>query len=159
MVTNCSNPLRTYALVVISAAALAASACGGSTELSPTAPSSSLSNNGTLTIAISPNPVPWSSEPAPNCNLANRWQYQQTLRNTGGTGLTISDRVDFFDGVEVSKRSGLGIVLPPGADAAITTHWCSGNNVAHRTQTNFSGSDDNGNPIAVIGPIVRLQPK
>jgi hypothetical protein len=94
-----------------------------------------------------------------NCSLANRWHYEQTLKNTGGTRLTISDRADSFDGAEVSKRSGLGIVLAPGADTKITTQWCSANNIEHRAQTNFSGSDDKGNRIAVTGPAVRLMPK
>ena len=67
------------------------------------------------------NPVPRSDDPVPNCNLANRWHYEQTLRNVGGTTLTISDRADFFDGVQVSTRSGLGIVLAPGQDTTITT--------------------------------------
>jgi hypothetical protein len=159
VVVNCSRSLRTRAVAFVTTAALIASACGGGTEL-PTGPSSiGGGSEGALSISINPNPVPWSSEPTPNCSLPNNWHYDQTLTNTGGTTVTISDRVDFFDGVEVSRRSGLGIVLPPGASTTITTRWCSGNNVQHRTQTNFSGSDDNGTPIAVTGPVVRLRPR
>jgi len=95
----------------------------------------------------------------PNCNLANRWHYEQTLRNVGGTTLTISDRADFFDGVQVSTRSGLGIVLAPGQDTIITTSWCSANNIEHRAQTNFSGSDESGNQVIFTGTTVRLQPR
>lgn len=163
---NWSNPLRTCVIVFIAVAALVASGCG-STDPIPTGPSSipegqfpgAPSGPGALSVSISPNPVPWSSEPVPNCTLPNNWHYEQTLTNTGGTTLTISDRTDFFDGVEVSRRSGLGIVLTPGASTSITTRWCSGNNVEHRAQTNFSGSDDNGTRIAFTGPVVRLRPR
>jgi hypothetical protein len=85
--------------------------------------------------------------------------YEQVLKNTGGTKLTVSDRADSFDGVEVSKRSGLGIVLDPGAENRITTRWCSANNIEHKAQTNFSGSDDAGNRITFTGATVTLLPR
>jgi hypothetical protein len=110
-------------------------------------------------VRVDPNPVPWSSESVPDCNLANRWHYDQILRNAGGTRITISDRVDLFDGAQVANRTGLGIVLTPGQETQIRTRWCSGNNVEHRAQTNFSGSDDAGNRISVTGPTVRLLPR
>jgi hypothetical protein len=78
------------------------------------------------------------------------------LTNTGGTRLTISDRADSFDSVQVSARSGLGIVLTPGAQTSIRTRWCSANSTEHQTQTSFIGSDDAGNRISVTGPVVRL---
>lgn len=173
--------LRTCSTIFV---CLAAAAACGSVEESPTAPTPvsqpristpapapapapaptpapppAAGTPGALEVTISPNPVPWSNEPAPNCNLANRWHYEQTLRNTGGTGLTISDRADSFDGVEVSKRSGLGVVLAPGAATKIATNWCSSNNVEHRAQTNFGGSDDRGNRVTVTGTSVRLLPR
>ena len=166
MVMNWSKLLRTYVVAFICAGALIASACGGGTESLPTAPSrngpapsAEPGGPGALSVSISPNPVPWSNDPVPNCNLANRWHYEQTLTNTGGTTLTISDRADFFDGVQVSTRSGLGIVLAPGQDTTITTSWCSANNIEHRAQTNFSGSDESGNRVTFTGTTVRLQPR
>jgi hypothetical protein len=112
-----------------------------------------------LSISISPNPVPWSPDPTPNCSLPNNWSYEQVLRNTGGTRLTISDRADFFDGVQVSTRTGLGITLNPGQDTSVTTRWCSGNNIQHTAQTNFNGSDDAGNRVAAsfTGLLQRMQ--
>lgn len=117
------------------------------------------SGPGQLEVRIDPNPVPWSSEPVEGCSLPNRWHYDQILRNAGGTRLTISDRADFFDGAHVSNRSGLGIVLAPGQETSIRTRWCSANNIEHRAQTNFSGSDDAGNRIEFNGPTVRLLPQ
>ena len=109
-----------------------------------------------MDITITPNPVPWNAGPIEGCSLPNAWQYDQILVNSGGTRLTISDRADSFDGAEVSKRSGLGIVLVPGAQTSIRTRWCSANATEHRAQTTFSGSDDAGNRISVAGPTVRL---
>lgn len=166
MVTKYPLTVRTFAIAFTGAIALTAAACG-STESSPTGPSSTAAaapaaepgSPGALSVAISPNPVPWSSNSVPNCNLANRWLYEQTLKNTGGTTVTISDRADFFDGVQVSTRSGLAIVLAPDQETTIATSWCSANNIEHRAQTNFSGSDDGGNRVAFTGTTVRLQPK
>jgi hypothetical protein len=100
--------------------------------------------------------VPWSSQPIEGCSLPNTWQYDQVLVNSGGTRLTISDRIDSFDGAAVSTRTGLGIVLAPGAQTSIRTRWCSANSIEHRAQTTFSGSDDAGNRITTAGPTVRL---
>ena len=175
MVMNWAKRLRTFSRVFVCLAALAMSGCG-STEDSPTGPTATSGPGtatpapdpapapepgtpGLLNVTISPNPVPRSSEPAPTCNLANRWHYEQTLRNTGGTRVTISDRADSFDGVDVSKRGDLGIVLEPGAEAAISTEWCSPNNIEHRARTSFSGSDDSGNRVTFAGTTVRLLPR
>jgi hypothetical protein len=185
MAINSSKLLRTCCIVFFfCAAALIVAACG-SVEESPTGPTPvaspqpspapapapapeptpaptptpAPSGPGALSVTITPNPVPWSSEPVPNCNLANRWHYDQILRNTGGRRITISDRIDFFDGVQVSTRGGLGIVLDPGAETSIRTRWCSANNVEHRAQTNWSGSDEGGTRISVTGTVVRLLPR
>ncbi|OFW15145.1 MAG: hypothetical protein A3F70_01465 [Acidobacteria bacterium RIFCSPLOWO2_12_FULL_67_14] len=100
--------------------------------------------------------MPWSDEPVSGCSLPNTWRYDQILKNTGGSRITISDRADSFDGVQVSTRSGLGIVLDPGAEHSIRTQWCSANSTEHRAQTTFSGSDAGGARINVAGPVVRL---
>jgi len=109
-----------------------------------------------LSIGINPNPVPISSQSIPNCSLPNTWTYQQVLSNDGGTEITISDRSDFFDGVMTGSRSGLGIVLRPGASQSITTQWCSANAIEHHTRTDFSGTDASNNRINVTGPTVTL---
>ena len=100
--------------------------------------------------------MPWSNQPIDGCSLPNTWQYDQILSNSGGARLTISDRTDSFDGTDVNTRTGLGIVLAPGAQTSIRTRWCSANATEHLAQTTFSGSDDAGNRINVAGPTVRL---
>jgi len=103
--------------------------------------------------------VPQSNPPLSSCTLANTWQYDQKLTNTGGSTVTLSDRENFFDGVSVSKQTGLGIVLAPGASTTIPTHWCSANNIEHRASTNFTGSDAANNRINFAGPAGRLLAK
>ena len=168
MVVNYPKSVRTFVIAFTCATGFMAAACAG-TESSPTGPSSSPDapsappaepgSPAALSVSISPNPVPWSSNPVPNCNLANRWHYEQTLKNVGGTKVTISDRADFFDGAAASKRSGLAIVLDPDQETTIATSWCSANNIEHRAHTNFSGSDEGGNHVTLTGTTVRLQPK
>jgi hypothetical protein len=181
---NSSKGLRTYSILFVLWLAAFAGACG-SIEESPTgptpvdapqpaagsaptpapqptptpAPAPASGGTASFSVTVTPNPVPWSSEPVPNCDLANRWHYDQVLRNTGSRRVTVSDRTDFFDGGRVSTRSALGIVLEPGAETAIRTRWCSANNTEHRAQTNWSGSDASGTRIDVNGPVVRLSPR
>src|SRR5688572_9927194 len=124
-------------------------------------PSPAPSGPGALEVTITPNPVSYSEPPAQGCSLPHTWQYTQVLRNTGGTAITISDRANYFDGVEFSKASALGIVIPPGGSFTVTpqTRWCSANNIEHTARTDYSGSDASGNPINFTGPNVRLLPK
>jgi hypothetical protein len=159
---NWDKLVRTCCAAPVCAAALATLACG-STESSPTAPSATVDAGssapdgaGTLSITVTPNPVPWSSDAVDNCNLANRWRYEQILTNNGSSALAITDRIDFFDGVEV-KRSTVDIALAPGASTSITTQWCSANSVEHRAQTNFGAVDESGARISFRGTSVRLQ--
>jgi hypothetical protein len=158
-----SKDLRTSSILLVFSLTAFSGACGSVDEspVGPTpvlAPAPSPDGSASFSVTVTPNPVPWSSEPVANCNLANRWHYDQILRNTGSVRLTVSDRSDFFDGANVSSRNGLGIVLEPGADTSIRTRWCSATNAEHRAQTNWTGSDDSGRRIDVNGTIVRLLP-
>jgi hypothetical protein len=110
-------------------------------------------------VTITPNPVPYFGQAIPNCSLPHTWQYEQVLRNTGGSTVTLSDRENFFDGASVSRQSGLGMNIAPGAETRVTTRWCSQNNIEHRAATNWSGSDAANNRITVNGPQVRLLPR
>lgn len=100
--------------------------------------------------------MPWSSNPIPNCTLANTWTYTQILDNVGSTEITISDRTDYFDGALASQRSGLGIVIPAGSKSTVTTRWCSANSFEHHTRTDFVGTDSRNNRINYKGPEVTL---
>ena len=124
-------------------------------------PSPAPSGPGALEVTITPNPVPYSEPPAQGCSLPHTWQYTQVLRNTGGTTITISDRVNFFDGARTGEATGLGIVIQPGGSHTVTpqTRWCSTNNIEHSARSDWSGSDANGAPIALTGPNVRLLPR
>ena len=112
-----------------------------------------------MQVTISPNPVPWSSNPIPNCSLANTWTYTQILDNVGSVEITLSDRADYFDGALATQKSGLGIVIPAGSKQTLTTRWCSANTFEHHTRTDFTGTDARNNRINFKGPEVTLSKK
>jgi hypothetical protein len=106
--------------------------------------------------------VPWSGQPidAAGCTgVTNTWIYTQTLRNTGGKSITVSDRTDFFNNREVSKRNNLGIVIAPGATNQVTTRWCSAAAGPHMAKTDFSGQDADGAAVVFHGTTVTLNPR
>ena len=112
-----------------------------------------------LQVTISPNPVPYSSNPIPNCSLTNTWTYTQILDNVGAAELTLSDRTDYMDGAVLSTRPGLGIVIPAGSKTTLTTRFCSASAAEHHTRTDFTGSDSKNNRINFKGPEVVLTKK
>ncbi len=175
MATKSSNWLRTYAIVAVCVTALTAAACG-SVEPSPTAPSpvpspapspspspspspAPTSGPGRLQVTINPNPVSWSGTPiqGSGCDgVTNTWFYNQVLRNTGGKAIVVSDRTDFFNNREVSRRNGLGINIAPGAESTVTTRWCSASVGPHTAKTDFSGQDVDGVSVVFSGNTVTL---
>ena len=122
-------------------------------------PTPATSGTGRVAVTINPNPVPFSGQPitdVASCrDRPNTWFYDQVLRETGGVAVTITERVDSFDGA-VTSRSNPGIRIPPNGSTTIRTRWCSSAATAHTAQTNFSGTDANGNTWNVTGPTVRL---
>ena len=138
---NWSKLIRLYVVAFICAGALIASACGSAgptfhRRLPSRNPIHHHSEPGGTRRPVrfhQSEPRPMERRSVPDCNLANRWHYEQTLRNTGGTTLTISDRADFFNGVQVRytlrswNRAGAGRRTP-----RITTQWCSANNIEHQ---------------------------
>ena len=165
-----STLLPTCAIVPACLVALLAASCG-SVAPSPTGPTPSASQApspvpapapsgpGKIEATITPSPVPQANPPVTTCTLANTWEYEQNLTNTGGSTVTLSERDNFFDGVSVNKSSGLGIVLAPGASTSIPTRWCSANNIEHRASSSFTGSDAANNRVNFAGPTVRLLAK
>jgi hypothetical protein len=111
-------------------------------------------------VTINPNPVPFSGQPmtdvASCANRANTWFYEQALREAGGVAITVTQRVDFFDGAETG-RSNPNLRIAANGSTSIRTRWCSSTATAHTAQTNFSGTDANGKTWSLTGPTVRLQ--
>ena len=178
MAAKSSRRLRTYSLGLICFVSLVAAGCG-SVEPSPTGPSPATTPGpspspapapgptptagpGKLEVTVNPNPVPWSGQAIDGgcAEVANTWFYNQVLKNTGGNTIVVSDRSDFFDNVERSKRSNLGINLAPGAETSIATRWCSSAAGNHSAQTNWGATDTGtGAVLTVNGPRVTLQAK
>jgi hypothetical protein len=122
---------------------------------SPTAPDPA----GAVTITINPNPVPHSGATipdAPGCaGVRYTWFYDQVLRETGGSTVTFTNRIDLFDDRETNNRA-VNVVVPANGSVTIGSRWCSSNRAAHSSQTRWSGTDASGRSVTVMGPRVVL---
>src|SRR5687767_12054852 len=160
-------------IVAAAAIVVAASACGGSptspdpvTTTPPTAggPPPPTNNpapspTGALAVQINPNPVPHSGAripDAPGCaNVQFTWFYDQVIRETGGSTVTLTNRIDLFDDRETNNRA-VNIVISANGSTSVPTRWCSSNRAAHSAQTRWSGTDAQGRSVTVLGPRVTL---
>ena len=110
-------------------------------------------------MTINPNPVPFSGQPitdVASCrDRANTWFYEQVLREVGGAAVTVTERVDSFDGA-VTSRSSPSLQIASNGTTTLRTRWCSMSAAAHTAQTNFSGTDSSGRRWTLTGPTVRL---
>lgn len=120
------------------------------------------SGTGAVQVTVSPNPVPFSGQAitdiASCANRPNTWFYDQVLRETGGVAVTITRRVDTFDGAAGSATNP-NVRIGSNSSTTIRTRWCSVSSSAHTAQSTFSGTDANGKTWSVTGPLVRLQAK
>jgi len=159
-------------IVAVAAFVVAASACGGGSPTSPdpvTPPTASgpppPTNNpaptptGALSVQINANPVPHSGAripDAPGCaNVQFTWFYDQVIRETGGSTVTLTNRIDLFDDRETNNRA-VNIVISANGSTSVPTRWCSSNRAAHSAQTRWSGTDAQGRSVTVLGPRVTL---
>jgi hypothetical protein len=121
----------------------------------PTAPDPA----GAVSIAINPNPVPHSGATiadAPGCaGVRYTWFYDQVLRETGGSTVTFTNRIDLFDDRETNNRA-VNVVVPANGSITVPSRWCSSNRAAHSSQTRWSGTDAAGRSVTVLGPRVVL---
>jgi len=124
----------------------------------PTPPPASAT--GRVEVAINPNPVPFSGQAitdiASCTTRPNTWFYDQVVREVGGANVTITERVDMFDGA-VTSRTNPSLRIAANQSTTLRTRWCSSAATAHTAQTNFSGTDANGHSWTLTGPTVRLQ--
>jgi hypothetical protein len=115
---------------------------------------------GRVEVSVVPSPVPFSGQPitnASNCaNSKNTWFYDQVLRETGGSEVTFTQRVDKFDGQTVNSLSGLSIVVPANGSVTLNSRWCSTAAAEHTAESSFSGKDASGTSLTASGGIVRL---
>jgi hypothetical protein len=113
-------------------------------------------------VTVSPNPVPFSGQTitdiASCASRPNTWFYDQVLRETGGVAVTVTRRVDAFDGAAGSATNP-NLRIAANGSTTIRTRWCSVSSSAHTAQSTFSGTDANGKTWSVTGPLVRLQAK
>jgi hypothetical protein len=162
-------------MLAAAALTLAASACSDGT---PTSPDPAPSGNtpptaggppppappaptpaGAINVRINPNPVPHSGAripDAPGCaNVQFTWFYDQVISETGGSTVTLTNRIDLFDERETNNRT-VNIVVPANGSTTVQTRWCSSNRGVHSAQTRWEGTDASGRTVTVLGPKVTL---
>ena len=165
----------THVRLILAAAAFAfaATACSDGTPTSPT-PSTNTpptaggppppttpapTPTGNITVQINPNPVPHSGAripDAPGCaNVQFTWFYDQVISETGGSTVTLTNRIDLFDDRETNNRA-INVVVQAGGSVTVPTRWCSSSRSAHSAQTRWTGTDASGRSISVLGPRVML---
>ena len=161
-------------IVMAAVLVLAGSACsdGSPTSpdpVSPTPPTASgptpptntpaPTPTGNLVVQINPNPVPHSGARIPDtpgcANVQFTWFYDQVLSETGGSAITLTNRIDLFDERETNNRA-VNIVVPANGSTTVATRWCSSNRAQHSSQTRWSGTDASGRSVTVLGPRVIL---
>lgn len=108
---------------------------------------------------IDPEPVPHSGKPITDTrscrDLKYTWYYDQYIHGETGVPVTFTERENFFDGRFVNKNTQT-IRLEGNGTVVLRTRWCSGHPIFHYAQTRFKGKDENGEPITISGPWVRL---
>jgi hypothetical protein len=152
--------LFSTSLVVIAILAASCSKNGSPTSPSgggdPTLPNAT----GSVRVSINPSPVPFSGVPVtdtPECaGKANTWYYDQVFTESSGAAVTLTSRIDYFDGFTVNNIQGIAIDIPAKGSETRRARWCSGNATNHTAQSTFSGIDSRGNPVVVNTPVIKL---
>jgi hypothetical protein len=144
-------------LVVI---AVVAASCSKGSPTSPSGSADLPNPTGSVKVSINPSPVPFSGVPVtddPGCaTKKNTWYYSQAFTESSGNAVTLTSRVDFFDGFSVNIINGIAIDIPAKGSTAVAARWCSGNATNHTAQSTFSGVDAHGNPVVVNTPVIKL---
>lgn len=109
-------------------------------------------------LKVDPEPVLHSGTPVGtfSCrDLKYTWYYDQHLNAETSVPVTFTERENFFDGRFVNTNTE-AIRLVVHVPVILHTRWCSGYAKPHYAQTRFKGKDDNGEPVTISGPWVRL---
>ncbi len=114
-----------------------------------------------MQITVTPNPVTFSGVPitdSPGCaGSPNTWFYSQDLKETGGSAVTFTSRVDSFDQRVVNNVTNLNLTVPALGGVSVSSRWCSASDVSHTAQSTFTGTDAAGHVIKVDGPVVNMR--
>lgn len=169
-----SSVVRVCLAAAISASLAGAIACGKDSPTSPDAPVAQTPSPqptqpgpvptpqavGAVTITVNPNPVPQNGTPitdAAGCvGVKYTWFYDQVFRETGGSTVTFTNRIDLFDDRETNNISNLNVQVPANGTNSVRSRWCSSKKDVHSAQTRWTGTDASGRSITVLGPKVIL---
>jgi hypothetical protein len=152
---------KVFSTSLVVMAIVAASCSKNGSPTSPSGKDVELPNaTGSVRVNINPNPVPFSGVPVtdtPGCaTLPNTWYYDQVFTESSGAAVTLTSRIDYFDGFSVNVIQGIAIDIPAKGTSALKARWCSGNATDHTAQSTFSGVDSRGAAVVVNTPVIKL---
>jgi hypothetical protein len=107
-----------------------------------------------VSITIEPNPVSRTSLPVDGCDATtpNRWAWGQILENKGSSSVTFNQRINFFNGTQVSSPT-LSLTLSPGEKFTHATRWCTAQSGNHTFRTDWVTTSGQ----RITGPTVELR--
>ena len=152
---------RVFSTSLVVIAIVAASCSKNGSPTSPSGRDVELPNaTGSVRVSINPSPVPFSGVPVtdtPDCaGKPNTWYYDQVFTESSGAAVTLTSRIDYFDGFSVNVIQGIAIDIPAKGSETRRARWCSGNATDHTAQSTFSGIDSRGAPVVVNTPVIKL---
>jgi len=114
-----------------------------------------------LTVASTPNPVPFRVGSGAPCNgTAGFWMYGETVRETAGVAVNITQIFLRFLGPDPFPTSPGAANDSVAANGSINYSWtwCFTPPITRMVRSTYSGRDANGNSFSFDGPIVVLSP-
>jgi hypothetical protein len=87
-----------------------------------------------------------------DASTPNRWAWSQILENKGSTAVTFTQRVNFFNGSQVSAPT-FTFTLSPGERHTHPTRWCTALSGNHTFRTDWVMSSGQ----RITGPTVELR--
>jgi hypothetical protein len=114
-----------------------------------------------LTVASTPNPVPFRVGSGAPCNsTAGFWMYGETVTETAGVAVNITQIFLRFLGPDPFPTSPGAANDSVAANGSISYSWfwCFTPPITRMVRSTYSGRDANGNSFSFDGPIVVLSP-
>jgi len=118
-------------------------------------------NAGVISVTISPNPTPFNGAAFSFCpGFTNTWTHNETITETNGVAMTVTQTSFSTDGSPFGGAIPVSINIPArGSNTRSNLIWCRTGPGPYTVQTQYSGTDANGNSFTIAGPSVTLLAK
>jgi hypothetical protein len=134
---------------------------GGGGGNAPSSTTTTIIPQAVLTVSSTPNPVPFRVGSGQPCNgTAGFWTYDETVRETAGVSVTITQIHLRFLGPDPFPTSpgSANDVIPANGNRGYSWFWCFTPPITRMVRSTYAGRDANGFAFSFDGPIVVLSP-